>query len=46
MKTQKVISLITLACGAGILTGAPLGPAFTYQGRLNDGANAVTGIYD
>jgi hypothetical protein len=24
----------------------PLGPAFNYQGRLADGANAPTGLYD
>jgi hypothetical protein len=28
------------------LSAAPLGTAFTYQGRLNDGANAANGIYD
>jgi hypothetical protein len=24
----------------------PLGTAFTYQGRLQDGTNAATGLYD
>jgi hypothetical protein len=28
------------------LSAAPLGTAFTYQGRLADGANAATGLYD
>jgi len=28
------------------LFAAPLGTAFTYQGRLTDGANPATGIYD
>ena len=28
------------------LSASPLGTAFTYQGRLNDGGNPATGIYD
>ena len=47
MKNHKIIVLIA---AAGWLSAAlPVfaqGAAFTYQGRLNDGANPATGIYD
>lgn len=32
--------------GSGICHAAPLGSAFTYQGRLNDGGVPATGAYD
>ena len=38
--------LIALAIFAGINHVAAQGTAFTYQGRLNDGANPATGVYD
>ena len=41
-----VLAITLLALFAGNLIAAPLGTAFTYQGRLNDGANPATGIYD
>src|SRR5712691_10865525 len=28
------------------IQAAPLGSAFTYQGRLNDGGNAANGLYE
>jgi len=49
MKATRILALVLL----GLLTlDAPLstvlaqGTAFTYQGRLNDGASAATGSYD
>ena len=39
-----VIALLVLF--AGSLAASPLGSAFSYQGRLNDGANAANGFYD
>jgi hypothetical protein len=35
--------LVAVACQS---QAAPLGTAFTYQGRLNDGAGAASGLYD
>jgi trimeric autotransporter adhesin len=48
MKTTKLFTLIVLfACLAGTLSAAvPLGTAFTYTGRLNDGGTLTTGLYD
>jgi hypothetical protein len=49
MKTKLTLILATLAWLSTLnpqLSAAPLGTAFTYQGRLNDGANPATGIYD
>jgi hypothetical protein len=45
---SKLISLllIVLALFAERPFAAPLGPAFTYQGRLNDGPNPANAIYD
>ncbi len=40
----RSLALLTLA--AGLAQAAPLGTAFTYQGRLNDGAQPASGIYD
>ena len=31
---------------SAFVSASPLGSAFTYQGRLNDGANTANGIYD
>ena len=39
-----LVSALNLACLAA--RAAPLGTAFTYQGRLTDGANAANGFYD
>ena len=38
--------LSTLNLQPSTAFAAPLGTAFTYQGRLTDGANPATGIYD
>jgi spore coat protein U-like protein len=47
-RTRKLIHglmrLSTLA--PQLATGLAQGTAFTYQGRLNDGANPASGIYD
>jgi len=37
---------IVLVLLADVHSAAAQGSAFTYQGRLNDGANAANGIYD
>jgi len=39
-------ALALLVCFAGELVASPLGSAFSYQGRLSDGANPATGFYD
>ena len=39
-------TLALLLSLAGDLVASPLGSAFTYQGRLNDGANPANGFYD
>jgi len=46
MKNYKLISLLALAWLAGIHPLAAQGTAFTYQGRLNDGAAKACGNYD
>jgi hypothetical protein len=49
MKTKQILTLIALTCLSTLnlqLSAAPLGTAFTYQGRLNDGANPASGNYD
>ena len=50
MKPQKqkpiILTLAWLAFFAGNLTAAPVGTAFTYQGRLSDGPNPASGTYD
>ena len=46
---SKLLTLGVLALLSTInyqLTAGPLGTAFTYQGRLNDGANPAQGIYN
>ena len=40
-----LVSVFSLQPSA-LVYAAPLGTAFTYQGRLNDGSNPATGIYD
>ena len=39
-------ALALLVCFAGELVASPMGSAFSYQGRLNDGANPANGFYD
>ena len=46
MKTPIKVTLILLALTTGALHLHAQGTAFTYQGRLNDGVNPATGIYD
>ena len=50
MKTNLLVRLVALlALPATLhlqLLAAPLGTAFTYQGRLNDGGNPANGSYD
>src|SRR6266850_4196199 len=50
MKTIKnlaaIFSIGIAALSTPNLIGAPLGTSFTYQGRLNNGANSVNGYYD
>src|SRR5437867_130352 len=45
MKTIKYYLLLLALCAVAVRAGAQ-GTAFTYQGRLNDGANPANGIYD
>ena len=46
MKTKLTMIIALLAFSMGIVSAAPLGTAFTYQGRLTDGANVASGNYD
>src|SRR5688572_9719381 len=46
MKRTPLIVFQILILLAGGLRAAAQGTAFTYQGRLSDGANPVNGIYD
>lgn len=47
MRTKTLVSLILpLSLLSGLLTAAPLGTAFTCQGKLTDGMNAANGLYD
>lgn len=47
MKTKTFLSLIALLClFNGVTQAAPLGTAFTYQGRLKSGGQAANGFYD
>jgi hypothetical protein len=41
-----LISLALFATAPGVLTAAPIGTAFTYQGNLSDGGSPATGYYD
>ncbi len=45
MKNTLAILFLLGAMTVGVLA-APLGTAFTYQGRLFNGANAASGVYD
>jgi len=54
MKTKKLVSFVGLLALTSafslqpsvLLHAAPLGTAFTHQGRLNDGGNPANGSYD
>ncbi len=48
MKSKSILLLVTVLSVrlAVPLLAAPLGTAFTYQGRLNDGGSLATGNYD
>ena len=52
MKSKTLLGIwlgTALACLSPLnpqLSAAPMGTAFTYQGRLADGANAATGLFD
>ena len=53
MKSKLLRTIGALALTSAIslqpsafVSASPLGTAFTYQGRLNDGANPANGIYD
>jgi hypothetical protein len=51
MKTTKILTILVLALGlivwsAKVSQAAPMGTAFTYQGRLIDANNAADGLYD
>jgi hypothetical protein len=48
MRTKSFIAALAVAtlCVAQTLAVAPLGTAFTYQGRLTDGAQPANGNYD
>jgi len=46
---SKILLFLTVALGAFFTAADPVlaqGTAFTYQGRLNDGANVANGTYD
>jgi len=47
MKTKSILIPLTVAalCAAGTYA-APMGTAFTYQGRLNDGGQPANNLYD
>src|SRR5262245_57432343 len=48
MKTKPFFAALAVAtlCVANTLAVGPLGTAFTYQGRLTDGAQPANGNYD
>src|SRR5262245_39752127 len=48
MKTKSLITSLAVAmlCVASTVAVPPLGTAFTYQGRLNDGGQPANGNYD
>ena len=46
MKTKHHCLLIALALSASLQQAAAEGTEFTYQGRLTNGTNAVSGSYD
>lgn len=47
MKTTTILgSSMVLALSSALTSAGPMGTAFTYQGRLNDGPNPANGSYD
>ena len=46
MKTKLSLMFTALTLGVSFIGARAQGTAFTYQGRLNDGANPANGIYD
>ena len=40
-----LVAILVVAC-AGVAAAQPVGTAFTYQGRLDDGGSPATGVYD
>jgi hypothetical protein len=46
MKTKLLNLIALLALFAGNIVAAPLGRAFTYQGRLDDGSTPANGTYE
>ena len=46
MLTILVVALGLTMCWAGVSQAAPMGTAFTYQGRLLDANSAADGLYD
>ena len=47
LRTVRTLALLAaLAFGGSISVAAPLGMAFTYQGRLTTGGTAANGLYD
>ncbi|MEI7937613.1 MAG: tail fiber domain-containing protein [Verrucomicrobiota bacterium] len=49
LRALTLMPLLVLAFSlqpSALLLASPLGTAFTYQGRLSDGANTANGIYD
>ena len=45
MKTRNLIaSIALLALSSGFSAAAPLGTAFTYQGKLTDGGPSANGL--
>jgi FG-GAP-like repeat len=47
MKAKRILNAFALlALSGSLITAAPLGTAFTYQGKLADGSNPAQGIYD
>jgi len=51
MKTTKILTILVLSLGlivwsAKVSQAAPMGTAFTYQGRLIDANSAADGLYD
>lgn len=43
---RTLLGFLWLACGVGLVHAAPLGTAFTYQGRLSQNGQPVNGSYD
>ncbi|HEY5909899.1 MAG TPA: tail fiber domain-containing protein [Verrucomicrobiae bacterium] len=47
MRSKLLFSAcLVSALGLNLALAAPVGTAFTYQGRLNEGANPASGLYD